>query len=82
MKIKKYKSSEKGFAIALALLMLLVMSLMGATLVMVAGSDHKKMLLKILINKHFMLQKQGSPKLKNGWKHNQVYSRTVIRIVI
>ena len=42
MKIKKYKSSEKGFAIALALLMLLVMSLMGATLVMVAGSDHKK----------------------------------------
>ena len=42
MKIKKYKKSEKGFAIALALLMLLVMSLMGATLVMVAGSDHKK----------------------------------------
>ncbi len=42
MKIKKYKNSEKGFAIALALLMLLVMSLMGATLVMVAGSDHKK----------------------------------------
>ena len=36
MKIKKYKNSEKGFAIALALLMLLVMSLMGATLVMVA----------------------------------------------
>ena len=42
MKTKKYKNSEKGFAIALALLMLLVMSLMGATLVMVAGSDHKK----------------------------------------
>ena len=42
MKRKKYKQSEKGFAIALALLMLLVMSLMGATLVMVAGSDHKK----------------------------------------
>ena len=42
MKIKKYKKSEKGFAIALALIMLLVMSLMGATLVMVAGSDHKK----------------------------------------
>ena len=42
MKIKKYKKSEKGFAIALALLMLLIMTLMGTTLVMVAGSDHKK----------------------------------------
>ena len=42
MKIKKYKKSEKGFAIALALIMLLAMSLMGATLVMVAASDHKK----------------------------------------
>ena len=42
MKIKKYKQSEKGFAIALALIMLFVMSLMGATLVMVAASDHKK----------------------------------------
>ena len=42
MKIKKYKQSEKGFALALSLIMLLVMSLMGATLVMVAASDHKK----------------------------------------
>ena len=42
MKIKKHKKSEKGFAIALALIMLLVMSLMGATLVMVAATDHKK----------------------------------------
>ena len=42
MKIKKYQHSEKGFAIALALIMLLVMSLMGATLVMVAATDHKK----------------------------------------
>ena len=42
MKIKKYKKSEEGFAIALALLLLLVMSLMGATLVMVASSDHKQ----------------------------------------
>ena len=42
MKIKKYKQSEKGFALALALIMLLVMSLMGATLVMVAATDHKK----------------------------------------
>ena len=42
MKIKKYKKSEGGFAIALALLLLLVMSLMGATLVMVASSDHEQ----------------------------------------
>ena len=42
MKIKKYKKSEKGFALALALIMLLVMSLMGATLLMVTASDHKK----------------------------------------
>ena len=42
MKIKNYKQSEKGFALALALIMLFVMSLMGATLVMVAASDHKK----------------------------------------
>ena len=42
MKIKKYKKSEKGFAIALALIMLLVMSLMGTTLVFVVGDDHKK----------------------------------------
>jgi Tfp pilus assembly protein PilX len=42
MKIKKHKKSERGFAIALALLLLVVMSLMGATLVMVASSDHKQ----------------------------------------
>jgi Tfp pilus assembly protein PilX len=46
MKIKKYKQSEKGFALALALIMLLVMSLMGATLVMVAANDHKKNAIK------------------------------------
>lgn len=46
MKIKKYKQSEKGFAIALALIMLVVMSLMGATLVMVAANDHKKNAIK------------------------------------
>ena len=41
MKIKKYKKSERGFAIALALLLLVVMSLMGATLVLIASKDHK-----------------------------------------
>ena len=42
MKIKKYKKSERGFALALALLLLVVMSLMGASLVLIASSDHKQ----------------------------------------
>ena len=33
--------NEKGFAIALALLLMLVMALMGTTLVVVASSDQK-----------------------------------------
>ena len=41
MKIKKYKKSERGFALALALLLLVVMSLMGASLVLIASKDHK-----------------------------------------
>ena len=41
MKIKKYKKSEKGFIVVLAILMLLVMSLMGTTLVVIASNDHK-----------------------------------------
>ena len=38
---KKIKN-EKGFAIALALLMLVAMSLMGATLMIIAAGDHKQ----------------------------------------
>ena len=41
MKIKKYKKSERGFAIVLALLLLVVMSLMGSSLVLVVSKDHK-----------------------------------------
>ena len=40
LKRKKFKN-QKGFAIALALLMLVVMSLMGATLLVVVAGDHK-----------------------------------------
>ena len=40
MKIKNRKS-EQGFALALALMMLLVMSIMGATLMSVVSNDHK-----------------------------------------
>ena len=38
----KSRKNEKGFAIALSLLMLVAMSLMGATLMLIAASDHKK----------------------------------------
>ena len=38
----KKRKNEKGFAIALALLMLVVMSLMGATLMVVAAGAHKR----------------------------------------
>ena len=41
MKTKKYKKSEKGFVIILAILLLLVMSLMGTTLVIIASNDHE-----------------------------------------
>ena len=41
MKTKKYKKSEKGFVLVLAILVLLVMSLMGTTLVVIASNDHK-----------------------------------------
>ena len=46
MKIKNYKKSEKGFALVLALVMLVTMSLMGVTLALVAAGDHKKNALK------------------------------------
>ena len=41
MKTKKYKKSEKGFVIVLAILLLLVMSLMGTTLIVIASNDAK-----------------------------------------
>ena len=41
MKTKKYKKSEKGFIVVLAILLLLVMSLMGTTLVVIASNDHE-----------------------------------------
>ena len=41
MKTKKYKKSEKGFVVVLAVLLLLVMSLMGTVLVIIAEGDVK-----------------------------------------
>ena len=64
MKIKKYKQSEKGFALALALIMLLVMSLMGTTLVMVAANDHKKNAIKDSSQQAFYAAETGITEAK------------------
>ena len=64
MKIKKYKKSEKGFALALALIMLLVMSLMGATLLMVTASDHKKNATKDASQQSFYAAETGITEAK------------------
>ena len=53
LKRKKFKN-QKGFAIALALLMLVVMSLMGATLMVIAAGDHKRNSNMTQANKFFM----------------------------
>jgi len=37
----KFKNSEKGFALPLALLLLVVMTIMGATLVTITSGEHK-----------------------------------------
>ncbi len=39
--MKNYNKSNKGFVLVLAILLLLVMSLMGTTLVVIASNDHK-----------------------------------------
>ena len=39
MKTKKYRKSEKGFVLVLAILILLVMSLMGTALIVIASND-------------------------------------------
>ena len=40
-KINRTKKNEKGFAIVLALVLLLVMSLMGGTLIVISSGDHQ-----------------------------------------
>ena len=38
------KNNEKGFALVLALVLLLVMSLMGGALIVISAGDHQKSL--------------------------------------
>ena len=51
------KNKQKGFALVLSLVLLLVMSLMGGGLVVIASSDHEGNNSNDPINKHFMLPK-------------------------
>ena len=48
------KKKDKGFALVLALVLLLAMSLMGGALVVTASSDHQGIIVVMNINKHFM----------------------------
>ena len=60
MKIRN-RNSEKGFALALALMMLLVMSIMGATLMSVVSNDHKSNGLKDTKSQFFFAEKRPVP---------------------
>ena len=79
MKKIKYKKSEKGFAIALALLLLLVMSLMGATLVVVSSSDHRANTLKDTNQQAFYAAESGIKEAKR-WMETTSLSKTLSAI--
>ena len=63
MKIRN-RNSEKGFALALALMMLLVMSIMGATLMSVVSNDHKSNGLKDTSQQTFYAAETGIKEAK------------------
>ena len=63
MKIRN-KNSEKGFALALALMMLVVMSVMGATLMSVVSNDHKSNGLKDTNQQTFYAAETGIKEAK------------------
>ena len=63
MKIRN-RNSEEGFALALALMMLLVMSIMGATLMSVVSNDHKSNGLKDTNQQTFYAAETGIKEAK------------------
>ena len=63
MKIRN-RNSEKGFALALALMMLVVMSVMGATLMQVVSNDHKSNGLKDTNQQTFYAAETGITEAK------------------
>ena len=79
MKKIKYKKSEKGFAIALALLLLVVMSLMGASLVIVSSSDHKGNSVKDTNQQTFYAAESGIKEARR-WMETTSSSKTLSAI--
>lgn len=60
----KIRNSEKGFALALALMMLVVMSVMGATLMSVVSNDHQSNGLKDTKQQTFYAAETGIKEAK------------------
>ena len=63
MKVRK-RNSEKGFALALALMMLVVMSIMGASLMSVVSDDHKSNGIKYSSQQSFYAAETGIKEAK------------------
>ena len=78
MKIKKYKKSEKGFVLVLAILVLLVMSLMGTTLVVIASNDHKGNTLRDYNQQTFYAAETGIQEAKE-YLNQQVQKGVTLR---
>ena len=78
MKKIKHKKSEKGFALALALLLLVIMSLMGASLVIVASGDHRGNTLKDSNQQTFYAAESGIAEAKK-WLLKESDANTLIR---
>ena len=78
MKIKKYKKSEKGFVLVLAILVLLVMSLMGTTLVVIASNDHKGNTLRDYNQQTFYAAETGIHEAKE-YLNQQVQKKVTLK---
>ena len=75
--IKQRKNIEKGFALPLALLLLLVMTIMGTTLVSITSKDHKANTNKDISQQAFYAAESGitqakkylvdTPETRVGW---------------
>ena len=78
MKTKKYKKSEKGFIVVLAILLLLVMSLMGTTLVVIASNDHEGNKLRDYNQQTFYAAETGIQEAKE-YLNQQVQKKVTLK---
>ena len=60
----KFKNNEKGFALPLALLLLVVMTIMGVTLVSITSKDHKANTNKDMSQQAFYVAESGITQAK------------------